>query len=163
MKKLSVLVFGIVFVLVSGAWAAPPFGHKQDRFKERLVTMRNWKLMAEFDLSGEKAQKVFNILKKYDDQRERLILKRRDLFKELRGEANSAKASEEKLRDLIKKLGETNVELARIPDQELEGLASIFSLTDQARYLLFVERFGREMQRIIPMGRPDRRRDFPGR
>ena len=163
MKKLSALVFCIAFVLVSGAWAAPPFGHKQDRFKERLVTMRNWKLMEEFNLSGEKAQNVFNILKKYDEKRERLIIKRRDLFKDLREETDSTEASEEKLRELIGKLSQINVKLARLPEQELEGLGTVFSLKDQARYLLFVERFGREMQRVVPMRRPDHRRDLPRR
>jgi len=163
MKRLSILIFCIVFVLVSEVWAAPPVRPTQEKFKERLVTMRNWKLMEEFNLSGEKAQNVFNILKKYDDERERLIIRRRDLFKDLKEEADSAEASEEKLIELIGKLRQINVELARLPEQELKGLGAVFNLKDQARYLLFVERFGREMQRLVPMRRPDRRRDLPGR
>jgi len=39
MKRLSILIFCIVFVLVSGAWAAPPVRPKQEKLKERLVTM----------------------------------------------------------------------------------------------------------------------------
>ena len=125
--------------------------------------MRNWKLMEALDLSGEKAKQVFNILKKYDDERERLIIKRRDLFKNLRQETESAEASEEKLRELIKGLIQVNVDLARLPEQEIDGLGIVFSLKDQARYLLFVESFGREMQRVVRMRRPDRRIDPSGR
>jgi len=119
--------------------------------------------MEELDLSGEKAQKVFNILKKYDDERERLIIKRRDLFIDLREETDSAEASDEKLRELIKELIQVNVDLARLPEKEIEGLGTVFSLKDQARYLVFVEKFGREMQRVVHMRRLDRRRDLPGR
>jgi len=163
MKKVSILIFCIVFVLVSGVWAAPPLRPKQEDLRERLVTMRNWKLMEELGLSGEKAQKVFNILKKYDDERERLIIKRRDLFIDLREETDSAEASDEKLRELIKELIQVNVDLARLPEKEIEGLGTVFSLKDQARYLVFVEKFGREMQRVVHMRRLDRRRDLPGR
>lgn len=163
MKRLSILTFCIVFVLVSGVWAASPVSPKKEKLKERLVTMRNWKLMEELDLSGERAQKVFNILKKYDDEREKLIIKRRDLFKDLKRGTEGDEIGEEKLRELIKELIQVNVDLARLPEQEIEGLGTVFSLKEQARYLLFVERFGKEMQRVVHLRSPDRRRDFPRR
>ncbi|HDZ91640.1 MAG: hypothetical protein JRJ09_12425 [Deltaproteobacteria bacterium] len=164
MKRLTVLLFSIVFLMVSwpaGATAAPP---RQDRARERLVTMRNWKLMQEMDLTGEKAQRVFDILKKYDDKRERLILRRRRLLKALRDETGRAEPSEEVLKRLMKDLVRVNVGLAGLPEEEIKGLSEVFSLQEQARYLLFVERFGREMHRILRESRnPDRRRERPRR
>lgn len=163
MKRLTIFVFSIFILLVScPAGAAPDFS-KQERLKERLITMRNWKLMQELDLSGGKAQEVFNILKKYDDKRERLILRRRRLLRDLREESARDGASEEALKRLMKDLIRVNVLLAGLPEEEVKGLSSVFSLKEQARYLLFVERFGREMQRVIRMRNSDQRRDRPRR
>ena len=160
MKKLIIIGISIFFLLPSVVVAGQRFGKDPEKFKERLVTIRNWKLMEEFDLSGEKAQKVFNILKRYDEQRETLIIQRRKSFNELKKEVGRVAPSEKRLKDLVREITKTNVELARLPAKQLEGLKDVFSVKESARYLLFSERFGRNLQNVFPRGGPDRRNRF---
>ena len=122
---------------------------KNGKIKERLVTLRNWKLMEEFNLSGDKANRVFNILKGFDDRREDLILKRRRFYRNLRAELQRPQPSEEGLKNLIREITSLNIELARLPQEEVQALAAVFTVTEQARYLLFAERFARQARRLL--------------
>lgn len=71
--------------------------------------------MEESSLTGAEAQRVFDILKKFDDRREELILKRRRLMKELNDEVRQPESPEERLRTPVAGLGDVNIELARLP------------------------------------------------
>jgi hypothetical protein len=149
MRKFIFVWLSILCIFASVAWAEPYKGNKPKEVKERLITIRNWKLMEEFDLSGEKAQKVFDILKRYDKKREKLVIKRRKLLRRLRKDIKQPETTDDKLRSIINEIVLINVELARIPEQELKGLSEVFTQKELARFLLFSERFAREMQRII--------------
>ncbi len=171
MKKLytCLTIFLILGVTHPELWAAPrPHPQpQQDRAKieERLRTLRNWELMEHFDLSPERAQKIFRILKRFDDRRIDLIRKRHRLLKELRqavatGRVGSGR-DETKLNRLMDELSAASVALARVPDKERRALAEVFSPAEQARYILFVNDFSRDMRRVIAKERGGRRPRHP--
>jgi len=164
-KTLSILILGLLLVLAIIP-PAPAAGRERNskrvKLEERLTTLRNWQLMEQFDLGPEKATKVFTILKNFDDQRVELIQKRRRLLQQLRKAVETTGAGDETktettLNSLMKQLSQTSVALARIPEKERRGLAEVFTPLEQARYILFVNDFSREMRRVIKKKRPGRR------
>ncbi len=147
---------GLVLLLTT-FWATYPaygsfFGKKQNKakdIKERLITLRNWELMEEFNLKGERAQRVFDILKRFDDEREFLIRKRRRLLGRLREGLRTGSLSDARIKKLLTEITNTNVELARIPQKELKGLEKVFSPRELARYMLFSQRFAQQARRLL--------------
>lgn len=149
--KTALLVLLCTAITLAGQARGNVFPERNRQFnetKERLITLRNWKLMEEFNLSGERAQKVFKILSKFDRQRERQLVKRRRLIKRLMDAINK-QARDDELERLMNELGSTNAELSRIPQRELEGLKDVFSTRELARYLLFSQRFAREARSLL--------------
>ena len=162
MNRITTIWFVLIYIAIALIGTAkgdvfPKRNQRINEIKERLITLRNWKLMEEFNLTGARAQRVFSILSRFDKERERLLIKRRRLIKRLR-EAIDRAACDEELKRLMKELTSTNVELSRIPQRELEGLKKVFSTRELARYLLFSQRFAREARRLLKRERRNRPR-----
>ena len=119
--------------------------------KKQVITLRNWELMQEFNLEGERATKVFNILKKYDDQREKILVKRRQLLKNLKEKVENPAIPEEELTKLIKEVKEIDVQLAELRGKEIKALSKVFSIREIGKYVLFMERFPRMMRKALRM------------
>ncbi len=163
MKIINVTVLSLVllgFFTTSSAFCKV-FQHGNQRakeIKERLITLRNWQLMEELNLKGNRAQRVFDILKRFDDEREALIMKRRRLLRKLKDALETGSMSDAELKRLMTEITETNVALARIPQKELRGLEQVFTPRELARYLLFSQRFARQVRRLLARPRPGNRR-----
>ena len=119
--------------------------------KKQVITLRNWELMQEFNLEGKRATEVFNILKKYDDQREKILVKRRQLLKNLKEKVENPAIPEEELTKLIKEVKEIDVQLAELKGKEIKALSKVFSIREIGKYVLFMERFPRMMRKALRM------------
>jgi len=119
--------------------------------KKQVITLRNWELMQEFNLEGERATEVFNILKKYDDQREKILVKRRQILKNLKEKVENPAIPEEELTKLIKEVKEIDVQLAELKGKEIKALSKVFSIREIGKYVLFMERFPRMMRKALRM------------
>ena len=119
--------------------------------KKQVITLRNWELMQEFNLEGERATEVFNILKKYDDQREKILVKRRQLLKNLKEKVENPAIPEEELTKLVKEVKEIDVQLAELKGKEIKALSKVFSIREIGKYVLFMERFPRMMRKALRM------------
>ena len=160
MKKTAfflVIFFGFIIFLNSLAAFAgsKPDNSKEDikKIKERLVLLRNWQLMEEFDLSSQRAQKVFNILKRFDDKRIKLIQKRRKIINKLRQAVKNRSYSDKKLNKLMDEFNKVNIAIAKLPNEERLELSTVFTPREQARYILFAQRFARNMRQIVKRSR----------
>ncbi len=144
-KYVFALVFFIMLTVTAQADAVHPGLAFENARADRLITLRNWKLMEEFNLSGERARRVFGILKDFDRKRVDLIRQRRRILKDIRAELSSASCSKPKLKRLIRDYNKANVDLAKLPAQESMALNPVFTLKERARYILFSERFARQL------------------
>jgi hypothetical protein len=117
--------------------------------RERVVMMRNWQLMDEFDLSRQKAEKVFAILDRFDKERAELLKNRRNLMKKLRRMVDGDSGTPGEINDLLKQISRINVDIAAISGKEVDALSEVFSPKEQARYLLFMDRFAKNMRHIM--------------
>ncbi len=154
MKK-TLFMLSLAMVLSIGMWvqAAPGGYARGPQMKERLITLRNWALMDELGLSGPRAQQVFDILKGFDKRREDLIRKRRLVMDNLRDLSLRQRVAQKRVDELIRRLTELNVELARLPGKETRALSAVLSPEEQVRYMLFTDRFAQRMKRVISEGR----------
>jgi hypothetical protein len=143
--------------------ASSCLAYRGNGLKEKLTTLRNWQLMEEFDLSPERAQKVFSILDRFDDMRADLLLRRRKIIKDIMAGVETKGSKPGRLDRLMKSLAETNVQLARLPEKERNALSGIFSMEEQARYILFAERFAKNLRRILMNERMNGNRRGPVR
>ncbi len=148
-KSCILLIMAGLFL--AGWLTGPALAEEQDSpaVMDRIITIRNWKLMKEFNLRGEKAQEVFAVLDEIDARRARLIRKRRQVLQRLRKESSRLDPDEDRLAELISTYLEVMEELAAIPASELAGLEGIFSVRDRARFLLFSQDMAREIRRIM--------------
>jgi len=138
-----------VLVTMSISWGES-FRKFKD-LKKQVITLRNWELMQEFNLEGKRATEVFNILKKYDDQREKILVKRRQLLKNLKEKVENPAIPEEELTKLIKEVKEIDVQLAELRGKEIKALSKVFSIREIGKYVLFMERFPRMMRKALRM------------
>ena len=154
MKKLVMLLICVLGIM-SISWGES-FRTFKD-LKKQVITLRNWELMQEFNLEGERATEVFNILKKYDDQREKILVKRRQLLKNLKEKVENPAIPEEELTKLIKEVKEIDVQLAKLRGKEIKALSKVFSIREIGKYVLFMERFPRMMREALRMHRMQKR------
>ena len=148
MKKLVMLLICVLGIM-SISWGESFRTFKE--LKKQVITLRNWELMQEFNLEGERATEVFNILKKYDDQREKILVKRRQLLKNLKEKVENPAIPEEELTKLIKEVKEIDVQLAELKGKEIKALSKVFSIREIGKYVLFMERFPRMMRKALRM------------
>jgi len=138
-----------VLVTMSISWGES-FRKFKD-LKKQVITLRNWELMQEFNLEGKRATEVFNILKKYDDEREKILVKRRQILKNLKEKVENPAIPEEELTKLIKEVKEIDVQLAELKGKEIKALSKVFSIREIGKYVLFMERFPRMMRKALRM------------
>jgi len=138
-----------VLVTMSISWGES-FRKFKD-LKKQVITLRNWELMQEFNLEGKRATEVFNILKKYDDEREKILVKRRQILKNLKEKVENPAIPEEELTKLIKEVKEIDVQLAELRGKEIKALSKVFSIREIGKYVLFMERFPRMMRKALRM------------
>ena len=148
MKKLVMLLICVLGIM-SISWGES-FRTFKD-VKKQVITLRNWELMQEFNLEGERATEVFNILKKYDDEREKILVKRRQLLKNLKEKVENPAIPEEELTKLVKEVKEIDVQLAELRGKEIKALSKVFSIREIGKYVLFMERFPRMMRKALRM------------
>jgi len=120
---------------------------EETRTMEKVETIRNWKLMDVLNLSQDRAQRLFIILGKFDLQRRKLVQERRNLRDKLI-KASSGKAVKGDVRAMSLRYLNVGVELARLRVKELQALEKELSPQEEAKYVLFTERFNRDIMRM---------------
>ena len=138
----------------------PPSKEQMERVRKRIETMKIWKLTKALDLDEKTAARLFPLLNKYDKKRAEIERDIKDNMMDLREALEDEKES--KLRDLIERLEKSHKALQSLNDEERAELKQILTVGQQAKYLIFLQEFNREIRRIIEEARSRRRgRDRP--
>jgi len=156
------LAVGMAFLLGIGAPShGEPVGPREEgKVWKKLSMLRMWRLTEELDLTQEEAAKVFPIIHKYDKKRASLRKERREILQKLRRTMNEEGGREE-ITALMGRLEANGKKLDQVKEEEWKELKAILPLKKQVRYLLFQERFAREMWRLLREGRRPQRRPRP--
>ncbi len=132
----------------------PPSREQKEKVRERIETMKMWKLTKALDLDEKSAARLFPLLNEYDKKRhkiERGIRKDIASLKDILKDKNEAG-----IKKLLGVLEDKHNSLQRLGDEERSRLQDVLTVEQQARYLIFKMEFRREMRKIISEARGKR-------
>ena len=124
----------------------PPLeGEKSYRMIEAI---KIWKLTEVLDLKGEQMEKFFPKLRKLEEHRKGSFKERRRLLGKL-SELIEDKGSDKKILNSIKKISEFDKKKKEEENNLRKEVMSVLTVKQQAKLLLFEERFEAEIRKII--------------
>jgi len=138
---------------------------KRDKREERMEILTMWRMMQELDLDKELADRIFSIRKEF-------LVKRKELRKELSRdfdklrkslEAGPGIADDKELKSLLDGIRQKRKKLQSLWEKQYEEVSKILSVRQQAKLMLFLKDFRRELRMIRRTLRDRRSQRFRGR
>lgn len=163
MKKIiaNILVLMLVVLSLSAVSTAvnteadnSPRSEEMERVRERIETLRMWKLTKALDLDTSASAKIFPIINKYGKKRAELHQAVRTRMKELNDLLKEKQ--EERLKNGIERLEQTNKALQSINEEERGELKKVLTLEQQAKFIIFQHQFEHEIRKLIAESREKR-------
>ncbi len=139
------LLFSVSLVAQERDMPPPP---EEDSPHKMIKAIKIWKLMEILDLDEEQMIKFFPRLKKIEKQRRSSFKKRRKLLGELK-ELLGEEKSDKKILNVIKKIIEFDKKKRKEEENLRKEVMLVLSVKQQAKFLLFEERFEEEIRKII--------------
>ena len=162
-KSLVVLFLTFSFLLFGKTlFAQEPPGHpfpekgKRERVKEEIETMKMWKMLEALDLSQEQSDKFLPIWRELQKAQKVFRERRENLFRMLEMALMEEKAKEVKIKDILFQLEKERIFLDEVQSRFREKAKEILTIEQQAKLLLFEERFEKRMMDIIRQYREKR-------
>lgn len=151
-KKTSVMILtaGILILSVQILFAQPRPGTEQmEKMRERIETLRVWKMIEFLDLTPEQSDEFLPLLRKFQKAQKQLDMAKKELFGELKDELESEEPDEQELKNIMNEL-EKNKEAAENERNDfLINSRKTLSTIQQARLLLFEHRFEGELRETL--------------
>lgn len=143
----------------------PPSKEQMEKVRNRIETLRMWKLTKALDLDEKISAQLFPALNKHDKKRADVESAMRDNMRELRESLRNKRESQ--LKGVLERIEQNHRSMQSIKDAEWEELKGILSTEQQAKFILFQQEFNREIKKIIDETRGRRqerlRKDARGR
>ena len=136
-------VLAMALLTPAAAWAKPV--PNRQRMMEKLETIKMWKLMDALNLDSATALKVFPIIKETDRKKVELLRKKRDLTRQIRDQIKNNTVQPEKIDALAARLFDLTEQLCTLSKEEYKKLKPVLTERQLAQYLLFQQRFRREL------------------
>lgn len=144
----------LVLLMVAFAQAQPPPDRREDaenreRIRERIETLRMWKLLDALDLTSEQSTQFLPVLKEFQDAKRTFAEDKERLFGELETELNSEKPDQQKLEQAMAGLEGARDSFQQSMERFFDQSKEILSVEQQAKLYLFEERFERRLRESI--------------
>jgi len=123
--------------------------------EEKVELMLIWQLTDVLGLDEESGRQVLPIIKKYNRQRRKLVRSQQKLRRRLRQAITDE--DEEKIEALLAEFRRGKERLNQLVEEEISALEEVLTTTQLAKYILFRERFERQLREIIFQARHQRR------
>jgi Spy/CpxP family protein refolding chaperone len=166
MKKLKLSgMFFLVFIFVLTAQAVHaqrpsvhPFPEegKRERLKEQIETMKMWKMLEVLDLTDEQSNDFLPAWRELQKAQKDFREKREDLLKSLEAVLGEEKPTEGKIKDILGQLEKERSQLEEVQQRFKEKAQEVLTIEQQAKLLLFEDRFEKRMMEIIRQYREKR-------
>ncbi len=163
-KSLVMLLLAFSFLLAGEAlYAQEPPGRpfpekgKRERVKEEIETMKMWKMLEALNLSQEQSDKFLPAWRELQKAQKVFRERRENLFRMLEMTLAEEKPKEGKIKDILIQLEKERLFLDEVQQRFREKAKEILTLEQQAKLLLFEEKFEKRMMDIIRQYREKRR------
>ena len=136
------------------ALGPPPYGDSSERgenrekIRENIETFRMWKLLEALDLTSEQSTQFLPVLKDFQNAKRNFEDKKRSLLQELEANLQSSK-EDKRLKETLAELENNRKQFQMELDKFLEKTKATLTLEQQAKLLLFEEKFERKMRETI--------------
>ena len=111
-----------------------------ERVRERVRTMRMWKLTEVLSLDEATAAKLFPLLKAYDDKMEPVIKDMMEAHKQLRDANKAGKLDDKTATTLVERLLADRKQMQAMEDQRIADVRKVLSPQQQAKLLIAMPR-----------------------
>jgi Spy/CpxP family protein refolding chaperone len=155
--KLSGMFFLIIiFILTAQAVYAQrpparPFPEegKRERLREEIETMKMWKMLEVLDLTDEQSNDFLPAWREMQKAQKDFWEKREGLLKSLEAVLGEEKPDEGKIRDILGQLEKGRSQLEEVQQRFRQKAQEVLTIEQQAKLLLFEDRFEKRMMEII--------------
>lgn len=134
----------------------PPSRQQLEKVRQRIETLRIWKLTKALDLDQKTSAALFPLLNRYDKRRHELERSLRDGMRELREAGKEGR--EPVIKGLLDRLDQHHREMQKLNEEEQGEIRKLLTVKQQAAFVLFQQEFQQEIRRIIDESR-ERRED----
>jgi len=164
-KFLWTIISSFIVMIAVAANAQPPQGNfgppmgpgpGGQTMMERWETLRIWKLTEFLDLNEEQAAKFFPALQNFRDSMDNLDSAEVSLQKDIIQEIQSGKVNQRFVDRQKKEMLNLREQRTELEQQFLNSLPEYLSPEQQARYLVFEQRFQQALKNLIQRRRMER-------
>ena len=159
MKKLKLSgMFFLIFIFVFTALAvyaqrppARPFPEegKRERLREEIQTMKMWKMLEVLDLTDEQSNDFLPAWRELQKAQKDFRERREELLKSLEAVLGEEKPDEGKIRNILGQLEKERSRFDEVQQRFRQKAQEVLTLEQQAKLLLFEDRFEKRMMEII--------------
>jgi Spy/CpxP family protein refolding chaperone len=122
---------------------------KREAVRKKVETIRMWRLTEALRLDESTGAKLAALLSSIDEQRRDLITRNREAISSLRRMLDAGKPDQARLKVEIDRMEQNHQAMQELKQREREGIRSMLTTEQQARYLVFQQDFRREMRGMI--------------
>lgn len=122
---------------------------KREEVMKKIEAVRIWRLTEELKLDQGTAAKLSAFLSTFDQQRKTVLREQVTIMKDLRHAVNTPKSDEAKLKAALEKLEKNHSAMQELKEKEFNGLKEILTIEQQARFVLFQQKFQHEMRKML--------------
>ncbi len=147
LRRAFIIVIGVVLVAVPALGQPTPL--PEERAGRIIEALLIWRLVDELDLTEQQIARLFPRIKALKEIRLALARRKRELEVGLRVALNQRPPDEETIRIKVAELNRLRAETEQRRQRVLRQIASIFTLEQQAKFVLIQERFEAETLRLL--------------
>jgi len=129
--------------------ARPAAKSQAEEARERVQTLRVWRLTKALDLDEKMCAIVYPVLSRYDKRRAEAQRSLTTGMAELRKAMAIANKPEPLLRSILDGLERDRRTLQDINQEEWTALKKVFNVEQQAKYVIFQQEFNQEITKMI--------------
>ena len=150
MKKIIIL-FSIVVLPISWALAQemppppPEFGRENPEIRTQLEQIKIWQMTKELNLSTNKAEKFFPLYNDYNAELRKITTQRREAVHELDSTIKK-EAGESEVKKQVQQVLKLDAQIADAHEKFMHSLESVLSPVEVGKYIVFEQKFEREIR-----------------
>ena len=147
---LIILTAGMLIYSVQTLFAQPrPGPEKREMVRERIETLRVWKMIEFLDLTQEQSDQFLPLLREFQKTQEELDMAKKELFQNLKNELESDEPDEEKIKNMLTQLEKNKEAEEKARKDFLTSSGKTLTTIQEARLVLFDHIFERKMKETL--------------
>jgi len=161
MKSIRFMILAVLLSPVLSFSQGPPPAEDMPmraKIRERLQTVKIWRLTEEVGLTSEQSEKFFPLYNQHQKAIDELEIKRGEILNRLENLAENDNSQNSEISDAMAAFERSSQDLIQEKVRFFNELSKVLDTRQKARWLVFEERFKQRIQEIIQ----DIRREFRG-